>query len=265
VEDQSLALAELGRARVLKQRIVTGERCVGTQLTSVDPAVAEILARAGFDWIVVDTEHSAHNDVTVRSVLQAAAGTGTVGLVRPLRLDARMIGHLLDLGALGVLCPFIESAEQAGELARACLYPPAGTRGFGPRRAGGFGFDGEEYFERANESLICLLIIESLRGVRNAEEILATPGIDGVIMGPMDLSIDMGSFGDLDSAQYLAAIESVKTAAGNTGKAMGMACYDAEEAARWTGAGWPLIMMGGDDVFLAAYARQAIAAWRART
>lgn len=258
------SLAELDRARALKQRILAGERNVGTQLTSIDPAVGEILGRAGFDWIVIDTEHSAHSSVTVRSILQAVAGTGAVGLVRPMRLDLRQIGHYLDLGALGVLCPFIETGEQARELASSCLYPPAGRRGFGPRRAGGYGFDSPTYFERANESLICLLIIESQRGVTNAEEILATPGIDGVVMGPMDLSIDLGVMGDLTSDAFMTAIESVTTAARNTGKAMGMACYNAEEAARWADADCPLVMMGGDDVFLAASAREAVTAWRAR-
>jgi 4-hydroxy-2-oxoheptanedioate aldolase len=264
VDQQSLALAELDRAHVLKQRIAAGERCIGTQLTSFDPAVAEILARAGFDWIVVDTEHSAHTPVTVRSVLQAAAGSGAVGLVRPLRLDTRQIGHYLDLGALGVLCPFIETGEQARELASGCQYPPVGTRGFGPRRAGGYGFDNDDYFARANESLICLLIIESQLGVRNAEEILATPGIDGVVLGPMDLSIDLGVPGDLTSNEYLRAVEAVEAAARDTGKAMGMACYNGEEAARWADAGYRLVMMGGDDVFLAASAREAMAAWQAR-
>jgi 4-hydroxy-2-oxoheptanedioate aldolase len=260
-----LALSELDRAQRLKRQIADGEPCLGTQLTSFDPAAAEILARAGFDWVVVDTEHSAHTTITVKGILQAMAGSGAAGLVRPLRLDARMIGRYLDIGALGVLCPFIETAEQAAELVSACRYPPAGRRGFGPRRAGGYGFDSGPYFEHANDSLVCFIIIESVRGVRNAEPILATPGIDGVIMGPMDLSIDLGAYGELDGEAYRSAIDAVWAAAKNTGKAMGMACYDAAEAARWTDAGCRLVMMGGDDVFLSSYASAAVAKWRDQT
>src|SRR5207253_4638909 len=119
----------------------------------------EIMARAGYDWLVIDTEHSAHNITSVRAMLQAATYTEAVVVARPLRLDSDEIRRFLDLGAQGILCPFINTGEEAERLVQACRYPPAGIRGYGPRRAGMYGFDGDEYFRDANMSLFCAPIM----------------------------------------------------------------------------------------------------------
>jgi len=254
--------SELEKARKFKAMLHAGAACLGAQLALSDPAVAEIFGRAGFDWLVIDTEHSDSNAHTVRAMLQAAAHTQAVVLARPLRLDADEIRRFLDLGAQGILCPFINSGEEARRLVDACRYPPAGIRGYGPRRAGGYGFDADDYFAQANEALICIPIIESLEGVNNIEAIVSVDGIDGVVIGPMDLSISLKVFKQFEGSVYRGAIESVRQACRKFGKAMGTGCYSLEHAQRCAADGDAILLVGGDDVFLAAECRRWLTALR---
>ena len=123
-------IRELEKARKLKQKLEAGKRCFGAQIFLTEPAVVEIFGRAGFDWLLIDTEHTANNTFTTRAMLQAAAHTDAVVLARPLRLDPDEIRRFLDLGAQGILCPFINTGEEARRLVEACRYPPAGIRGY---------------------------------------------------------------------------------------------------------------------------------------
>lgn len=185
---------ELQKALELKSKLKTGKACFGAQLAPCDPAVAEIFRRAGYDWLIIDTEHAASDTFTVRAMLQAATHMTAMALARPLRLDADLIRRYLDLGSPGVLCPFINNGEEARRLVAACRYPPAGIRGYGPRRAGVYGTDADDYFREANDAILCISIIESKAAIENIEDIVSTDGIDGVCIGPMDLSIDLGCF-----------------------------------------------------------------------
>lgn len=251
---------ELEKARKFKARLRGGSSCLGAQLALSDPAVAEIFGRAGFDWLVVDTEHSSSNTLTMRAMLQAAAHTEAVVLARPLRLDPDEIRRFLDLGAQGILCPFINTGDEARRLVQACRYPPAGIRGYGPRRAGGYGFDADEYFAQANEVLVCVPIIESREGVDNIEAIVSVDGIDGINVGPMDLSISLNVFKQFDHPTYLGAIEKVRQACSKYGKAMGTGCYSLEHAQRCAAEGDVILLVGGDDIFLASESRRWLAA-----
>lgn len=233
-----------------------GEVCIGAQLALSDPAVAEIFGRAGYDWLVVDTEHAANNNLTVRNMLQAAAHTSAVLLARPLRLDLDEIRHLLDLGSPGVLCPFINTGEEARRLVSACRYPPAGIRGCWPRRAGVYGFDADEYFQRANSELICIPIIESKDGIENIEAIVSIDGVDGVVIGPMDLSISLEIFKQFEHPAYLKAVERVRMACQKHKKAMGTACFSTEHARQCMARGYSLLLVGSDDQFMVAEARR---------
>src|SRR5689334_15013981 len=122
-------IRELEKARQLKARLKEGKPCWGAQLALSDPAVAEIFGRAGYDFLIIDTEHTSSTLPTVRAMLQAATHTEAVALARPLRFDADEIRRFLDLGSAGVLCPFINTGEDARKLVAACRYPPAGIRG----------------------------------------------------------------------------------------------------------------------------------------
>lgn len=240
----------LRKARAFRDALAAGELSLGAQLTLQDPSTVEIFARAGYTWLVVDTEHSAHDLGTVKAMLQAGAGFDAVLLVRTLRLDVREIGRYLDLGAHGVLCPFVETASQAALLVKACRYPPEGLRGYGPRRASGYGFDAPDYFAQANESLICIPILETKRAVANAREIVAVEGINAVLVGPMDLSIDIGTSGDFHHPLYTQAFEIVRKECAAQGKTMGAACHDADQAIEFYKAGERMLLVGGDDVAL---------------
>ena len=248
-------IRELEKARRLKAKLRAGKPRIGAQVTLSDPAVVEIFGRAGFDWMVIDTEHAAHNTVTVRAMLQAAAHTDAVVLARPLRLDADEIRRFLDLGAQGILCPFLNTGEEAKQLVAACRYPPAGIRGYGPRRAGVYGFDADEYFHTANDALLCIPIIESEQAVEGIEAIVSVEGIDGVHIGPMDLSISMGIFKQFDHPRYLAAIEKMRQACRKHKKAIGTGCYSLEHAQQCMAKGDRLLLAGGDDLYLASASR----------
>lgn len=247
-------IPSLEKARALKVKMRRGEACLGAQIALIDPAVAEIFGRAGFDWLVIDTEHSPTNTIVVREMLQAAEHTPAVALARPLRLDPDEIRRFLDLGSPGVLCPFINNGDEARRLVQACRYPPAGIRGWGPRRAGVYGFDADEYMAAANSAMLCISIIESRAAVENIEAIVATDGIDGVTVGPMDLSISLGCFKDFQSSTYTDGVEQVRIACKKYKKAMGSAAYSLDHAKELVKLGDILLLVGGDDSFVASEA-----------
>ena len=256
-------IRELEKARQFKAKLRAGKPCIGAQVALSDPGVVEIFGRAGFDWMVIDTEHAAHNTVTVRAMLQAAAHTDAVVLARPLRLDADEIRRFLDLGAQGILCPFLNMGEEAQQLVAACLYPPAGIRGYGPRRAAVYGFDADEYFQTVNEALLCIPIIESQQAVEGIEAIVSVEGIDGICIGPMDLSISLGIFKQFDHPRYLAAVEQMRWACRKHKKAIGTGTYSLEHAQQCISAGDQLVLAAGDDLFLAAESRRCLETLRA--
>lgn len=202
-------IRELEKAKRFKEQIRRGEVRFGVQIGLSDPAVIEILARAGYDWLLVDTEHAASSTTSVQAMLQAGGQTDALVLARGLRLDSDEIRRYLDIGSPGIVCPFINSAEDAQKLVSACRYPPQGTRGYGPRRAGVFGFDAAEYFQAANEAMLCIPIIESQEAIENIETIVATDGIDMVLIGPVDLSISLGVFMQYEHPTYLEAVDKV--------------------------------------------------------
>lgn len=262
-------LRALDKAKRLKERMYAGEPVLGTQLALQDPASMEIFGRVGFDWASVDTEHSAQSLLTVQAMMQAALGWEIVPFVRPLIYDHDEIRRFLDVGASGLLCPFIETAEQAKRLVDACRYPPRGKRGWNPLRASAYHLADDEYMHAYEESLIVLIIIESKLGAENAEEILAVEGIDGVTVGPMDLSMDLGVFRQWDDPAYLAAVGQIREGALANGKPFGSGVYDEESARRAIASKETILLSLGDVNVLANGAhrlagdlRAAIAATR---
>ena len=257
-------LNELEKARHFKEQLRSGTARLGAQIGLADPAVVEICGRAGYDWLVIDTEHAATNPLSVQNMLRAGASSQALVLVRVLRLDADEMRRFLDIGFPGIVCPFINSGEDARRFVSACKYPPVGIRGFGPRRAGVFGMDTAEYFKTANDAIVCIPIIESKEAVKNIEDIVSTEGIDAVLVGPADLSISLGCFGDYDHAEYVDANERIREACKKHGAAMGTGCYSLDHAARCRDSGDKLLLIGGDDGFLTAEARRVIEAVRKR-
>jgi 2-keto-3-deoxy-L-rhamnonate aldolase RhmA len=256
-------LNELEKARFLRERLARGESILGTQAALLDPAVMEIFGAAGFDFVAIDTEHSSHSPVTVRAMLQAAAGTAAVAIVRLLRLNEGEIGRALDIGAAGVLCPFVNTAAQAAELVAACRYPPLGSRSWGPRRAAGYGLENGDHERLAVESIICLAMIETAEAVENIEAIAAVDGLTGAVVGPIDLSISLGARQDYQSEPYVEAVARVRDACRAASLPMGVGAASLEQAEQFIRPGDQLLLVGGDDLAVAAVAREIVGELRA--
>src|SRR5215813_3503691 len=163
----------------------------GAQLRFGVPAIAELFARAGFDFVSLDAEHAPQTPVGIQSQLQAVQGMDCTPIVRLGRNDPDEIRLMLDMGAGGVLIPLVRTADDARRAAQACRYPPFGTRSYGPSRVHHYGFDAE-YYPKTQPSLACLVIIETAEAVENIDAILAVEGLDGFVIGPADLSIALG-------------------------------------------------------------------------
>ena len=253
---------ELEKARAVKDRLVRGEIILAAQIGLTDPAVIEILGDSGFDVLVIDAEHGPHSPETVQAMLQAGVATDAVVIARPLRLDPDLVRLYLDLGSPGVVCPFIETGAQAERLVAACRYPPAGRRGFGPRRAGRYGAASTSYFETANDSMLCIPIIESAEAVDNIDEIVSADGIDTVCIGPVDLSISLGTPMEYESTTYLEAFARVKDACARHGKPMGTGAYGLEHARSCREQGVQFLLAFGDDGAIRAGALSTVEALR---
>lgn len=192
------------RSSKLKNRLRGGETTFGGWLTVANPMIAEIMAGAGFDWVLIDTEHGGFSNEGLQTCLVAFNGSPTVPMVRVAWNDAVLIKQALDMGAEGILIPMVSSPAEARAAVSACKYPPEGTRGFGPRRASDYGRNTDAYVAQANSSVIVIVQIEHVDGVAQIEQIIDTPGIDVVCLGPTDLS---GSAGVLRQFQHPTVVE----------------------------------------------------------
>lgn len=179
----------------------------GTWLTLGSPLAAESICRVGFDWVIVDNQHGSSSDAQLMSLLHAIEVTGTPAVVRVPWLDPSMIMRAADLGAAGIIVPMVSTPEDARKVVEALRYPPLGMRSFGPVR--------ELYTPPSGprEDPLCLLLIETVEAVENAEAIAATEGIDGLLVGPGDLALSMGkslsagmSDEVLDAVSHVAAV-----------------------------------------------------------
>lgn len=240
----------------LKEKLNRGEAVIGTFVSIGHPDVAEWLSRLGFDWLLLDNEHSPTGFETLQVMMQGMNGSNCVPLVRPQWNDAVIIKRVLDIGAYGVLIPWVNTKEQAEKAVSACKYPPQGLRGFGPRRAGMFDPD---YFTTANDEILVTVQIETEEALKNLDDIMAVPGIDACYIGPWDLSVSLG-FGvppKWDEPRYVAAFDRVLEVAARHGKPAGM--FANMENIEWAlEKGFKFNTVDNDDVFLLRGARMAL-------
>ena len=248
-----------------KQRLAAGDVVLGAQLRFGTPAIAELFGCAGYDFLVIDAEHAPQTPVGIQAQLQAIGGTGATPVVRLGQNDPDIIRLYLDMGAMNIMVSLIETADEARQGAEACRYPPAGCRGFGPSRAADFGFNAD-YFAQANDEVMFLPMIETASAIDTIDEILALPGVDTFIIGPVNLSISLGvpfQFGD---ARYVAALERVAAAAQAAGKPAGIG-IGADPASPDTyrdaiAQGYRVLLCGGDEWMLKASCQQAVESYR---
>lgn len=193
---------------------------IGTVLSSPDPVLAERIA-ASFDFVWIDLEHSALTVRDAQTLVIAARAGGALSFVRLPRYDSEILGAVLDAGVDGVVAPKVESAAHAQALVARMSYPPAGTRGFAPRRASG-GAAGQGAVAEPKR-IACFAQIESGAAVGAVEAILATPGVDGIVVGTADLSLDLGCPLDMEARELVSAVEEVERAARRHDKPWGVA------------------------------------------
>src|SRR5215470_13332017 len=185
------------RPNALKKKIADGVRCVGGWAAIPSPFSAEIYAAQGWDYVTLDMQHGAISPSDVVPMLQAiTAGGDATPMVRVPWNDPAYIMRVLDAGAYGVVCPMINTKAEAEAFVRAGRYPPLGERSFGPFRAAQYG--GADYWQHANDEVLLFAMIETRQAVSNLPEILSVKGINGVYVGPSDLSLSMGKTPTLD-------------------------------------------------------------------
>jgi 2-dehydro-3-deoxyglucarate aldolase/4-hydroxy-2-oxoheptanedioate aldolase len=240
-----------------KQRVKQGEKLIGAFVCLPVPESAEIFAELGYDWLILDTEHGPYGTLTVQRMVQAVAGRSAC-IVRIPSNEEVWIKKALDTGADGVLVPLVNTAEVAGRVAAACRYAPAGTRGMGGARCHRYGAGFQDYVDRAEEKVSVIVQAEHAEAVANIEAIAAVPGIDGIFIGPYDLSASLGKPGRIDAPEVQATIRKVREATLAAGLALGIYCDTADTAARYLGQGFTLIGMSTDLACLIRAAGQAL-------
>ena len=254
----------LTRNLSLKKRLSSGEATFGAWLTFSDPAVAEMMAGVGFDWVIIDTEHAPFTLESLASVLMAFNGQPTVPIVRVPWNDRVAIKQVLDLGVGGILVPYVCSVEEARQAVAACKYPPEGVRGFGPRRASDYYRQTDEYIEKANEAVIVAIQIEHIEAVEAIRQILEVPGIDVVLLGPMDLSASVGLLGQLEHPKVVEMIEQVVAEARRVGLPVGVPIGESPSSGsnlllEWSSKGCRFVIVGEDHIFLRNTAERTLA------
>ena len=190
-------------ARKIKEQMRRGEPSIGSWMSMAHPSIAEILAMAGYDWIVIETEHTAIDVSEVLRLIIAIEQRGSVPLVRLAWNDPIQAKAVLDSGAAGVLVPMVNTKADAELAVSMTKYPPLGSRGVGLARAQGYGINFDAYVTNANADTLLLVQIEHRDAVENIEQILSVTGIDGVFIGPYDLSLSLGIPGRLNHPNIL--------------------------------------------------------------
>lgn len=240
----------------LKARLRNKEAVIGCWLNLGSAVTAEIVALAGFDWVLIDLEHGAGGEQDVIAQLQAIAATPTAALVRVESHDKRRIHRVLDMGAEGVICPHIDDALQAREAVDGIRYPPHGSRGVAKMvRATGFGKDFNAYYAQSNDEILGVMQVESPEALLHLDEIAAMDGVDVLFIGPADLSMSLGIFGQFDHPLFVDAVNATIAAAERAGKATGILLFNPDDYARYFELGIRMIACGADATFVAEGSR----------
>lgn len=240
------------RPNTLRRLHRDGRIIVNAWLSNDSAYVAEAAANQGYDAVTVDLQHGMVGFERAVAMFQAISTTAAIPMARPSENSPAEIMRLLDAGAYGIICPMISTPEDAARLVSACRYPPFGRRSFGPSR--GLLYGGPDYFGAANDEILVFPMIETVEAVTNIEAILGTPGIDGVYVGPNDLSIEMGQppRNEPTDPAVSAAITRVREATTRRGLIAGIFCSDGAAAARRAAEGFHLVTPGNDIALLRA-------------
>ena len=245
-----------------KRAIASGRTPLGAWLGSGAASTAEALGCAGFDFLVVDMEHTPIDTPQMIGILQAIAGTPAQAIVRPPWNDMVMVKRALDAGAQSLLLPFVQNADEARRAVAYTRYPPDGVRGVaGTHRGSRYGTV-PNYLKRANEEICVIVQIETLPALAKLDEIAAVPGIDSIFIGPSDLSASMGHLGDIVHGAVQEHLAAAAKACRRAGKPSGIIGPTPEMVARFIDYGYSWVAIGSDMGFMVGRAQEYLSRFR---
>jgi 2-keto-3-deoxy-L-rhamnonate aldolase RhmA len=245
------------REKSLLERLANKKPLIGSLVSTRSPEVAEAMALCGFEWLFLDLEHSVLDVASAQNIIQAV-DSKTYNVIRIPSNSSEHFNKALDTGCDGVIVPMVNSVAMAEYAVRCAKYAPVGTRGIGLARAQGYGLQFSEYLKSANERIALILQIEHKQAVEEIEEIVKVPGVDGIFIGPFDLSASMGLLGQTSAPQVVQAIRRVREACRNAQLPYGLFAMTPELARGEIEHGAQLIVVGSDLSFLAASAKAAL-------
>jgi 4-hydroxy-2-oxoheptanedioate aldolase len=245
-----------------KHAIVSGRTPVGAWLVSAAPSTAEALGCVGFDFLVVDMEHTPIDVPQMTEILRAIAGTPAQAIVRPPWNDMVMVKRVLDAGAQSLLFPFVQNAEEAKRAVSYTRYPGAGVRGVAAMHRGSRYGTIPEYQKRAHEELCVIVQIETLAAFDQLQAIADVPGVDSIFIGPADLSASMGMLGDIGNAAVQDKLRAGARACRQLGKPCGIVGANPQIVERFLEYGFSWVAVGSDVAMMVGRAQEFLGAVR---
>ena len=237
----------------VKKALKEGKVCIGTMVSSYrSPQIAQILSACGWDYFIMDTEHSLFDYESLADIMTVARAEEIVPLIRVTANIYPLLARALDVGAMGVICPRVQTPEDARLILDSCKYPPVGQRGLS-MSAIHHAFRGttqKEYTEWANANTLVIIQPETQLAVDNIEKLVSIPGVDGVMIGPNDLSLSLGISGELKHPRMVDAYERIIAACRKFGIAAGVHLMEMEWAKEWIGRGMRFLTFMTDVRFL---------------
>ncbi|MDG6901724.1 MAG: 4-hydroxy-2-oxo-heptane-1,7-dioate aldolase [Nitrososphaerota archaeon] len=243
-----------------KKTLRSGRVTLGTWVTIGHPDVPDQLQGLGFDWLVFDTEHAPIGRETLARLIQAVNGERVCPIVRVGAIDQYMIKSALDMGAHGVVCPLVNSREEAEAAVRFLKYPPVGVRGVAPRKASDYGLTAADYIRTANEMTVLVAQVETREAVENVDVMLSVKDVDIAFVGPSDLTMSLGLLDDRSNPKVVEAMKKVIASCESHGKVPGTLAATPEEAKRAVSLGFRFIGLGSDTRFISGGAKPFIEA-----
>lgn len=254
------------RENRLKPRLGAGEKVLGCWLSSGSPIAAEIMALAGYDFMIIDHEHGPADFMSALGALQAMSATDCTALMRVPSNDPVYIKRALDIGMQGIMVPMVETAEEARAAVAACRYPPEGRRGVATSvvRATDYGLREADYLESANANVLVLCQIETVKAIDNVEAIAAVDGVDVLFVGPADIAADLGKRGQRDDPAVAAMLARAEAAIRATGKPMGTVPRAGVGVGALFDLGYAMVAGGGDIMHIRIASARQVAEHRER-
>lgn len=244
----------------IKQRIRNGETLNGCWLNLGSSVTAEIVGGSGYDWVLIDLEHGAGAEKDVLTQLQALEHTPAAAIVRVESGQRQRIHRILDMGAEGIMVPRINAVSEAREVVSGLHYPPHGTRGVAKMvRATGFGQHFQTYYDQSRENILGIVQIETVEVLEHLDAIAALDGVDVLFIGPADLTMALGIFGQFDHPLFVNALNATVAAAQRAGKATGILFFNPDDYQRYHQMGIRFLACGADGSFVADSARNLAA------